>query len=369
VAAFFRLLREQQANNRKQKHMKTPSPRPPFALTLAASVALVASSANAALPQVYRATTTVYATVSGPLEMDFAADGTMYVGNGASGSPKIWRIGPGGSPAEPLGRTGIPDPDAVVVDRTGAISGIAGAVLVGGGQPGFIKAINPDGWVFDFLSSLSGLSNPAGFTFDRSGRLLLLDLDSGNWGIVSADSVTALGSVGRWGGSIIVDASGRVMISCSQDARLRVFAVTGSFLEYLDIGSKPQSPLATASSPFWGTNIYAVDPTGQLLSVDLAGQLKVKGRGFQDAGDMLFGSDGSLYLSEYGNDRILKITPDGGPTLTVQCSTVDVCWNSLTNYTYQVQYRSDLTTNQWVNLGQPIPGTGWHELHQRTRAR
>jgi hypothetical protein len=101
-----------------------------------------------------------------------------------------------------------------------------------------------------------------------------------------------------------------------------------------------------------------VDPTGRLLSVDLAGQVTVKGRGFQDAGDLLFGDDGSLYVSELVNNRILKITPDGGPTVKIYCSLVEVCWNSLTNHTYQLQYRSDLTTNQWVNVGSPIPGTG-----------
>lgn len=46
------------------------------------------------------------------------------------------------------------------------------------------------------------------------------------------------------------------------------------------------------------------------------------------------------------------------PPLTIRASYVDVCWSSRTNITYQVQYRSDLTTNVWVDLGSPVVGNG-----------
>jgi hypothetical protein len=47
-----------------------------------------------------------------------------------------------------------------------------------------------------------------------------------------------------------------------------------------------------------------------------------------------------------------------GPTVSATVSCVDVCWDSLTNRQYQVQYRSDLTTNQWRDLGSLLPGSG-----------
>ena len=50
--------------------------------------------------------------------------------------------------------------------------------------------------------------------------------------------------------------------------------------------------------------------------------------------------------------------PLPNPTLTIRVSQVEICWNSVTNLLYQVQYRSDLTTNQWANLGPSFPGTG-----------
>ena len=47
------------------------------------------------------------------------------------------------------------------------------------------------------------------------------------------------------------------------------------------------------------------------------------------------------------------------PPLTIHLSYIDVCWSSRTDKTYQVQYRSSLTTNIWTDLGAPIPGNGF----------
>lgn len=45
-------------------------------------------------------------------------------------------------------------------------------------------------------------------------------------------------------------------------------------------------------------------------------------------------------------------------TLSVDVAAVRLCWYSLANKTYQLQYRSDLTSNTWIDLGSPIVGTG-----------
>jgi hypothetical protein len=46
------------------------------------------------------------------------------------------------------------------------------------------------------------------------------------------------------------------------------------------------------------------------------------------------------------------------PPMGIRVSQVEMCWNSLTNQTYQVQYCSTLTTNVWTDLGSPISGDG-----------
>ena len=44
--------------------------------------------------------------------------------------------------------------------------------------------------------------------------------------------------------------------------------------------------------------------------------------------------------------------------LRIVVSQVRLCWDTEAAQMYQVQYRSLLTTNQWTNLGSPMPGTG-----------
>jgi len=46
------------------------------------------------------------------------------------------------------------------------------------------------------------------------------------------------------------------------------------------------------------------------------------------------------------------------PVAAIRVSEVEVCWNSVSNRNYQVQYRSTLTTNVWTDLGSPVAGNG-----------
>jgi len=62
---------------------------------------------------------------------------------------------------------------------------------------------------------------------------------------------------------------------------------------------------------------------------------------------------GSLFFTE---GRVIPAQVP--PPLTIRSSFADVCWSSRTNTTYQVQFRSDLTTNVWVDLGPPTTGNG-----------
>ena len=43
---------------------------------------------------------------------------------------------------------------------------------------------------------------------------------------------------------------------------------------------------------------------------------------------------------------------------TIRASQVEVCWNSQSNVTYQVQYRSDLTSNLWTSLVDCVRSVG-----------
>jgi len=46
------------------------------------------------------------------------------------------------------------------------------------------------------------------------------------------------------------------------------------------------------------------------------------------------------------------------PRLSIRVSQVELCWTSITNATYRVDYRSDLTTNTWLTLSNCVPSAG-----------
>ena len=63
----------------------------------------------------------------------------------------------------------------------------------------------------------------------------------------------------------------------------------------------------------------------------------------------------SDFFSRFTHTNVVAVLM---PTAAVRVSEVEVCWEASSNRTYQVQYRSTLTTNIWTNLGPPRPGNG-----------
>ena len=47
------------------------------------------------------------------------------------------------------------------------------------------------------------------------------------------------------------------------------------------------------------------------------------------------------------------------PRLSIRVSQVELCWETAINSWYQLQYRSTLTTNQWLPLTLWLPGSGY----------
>jgi len=97
------------------------------------------------------------------------------------------------------------------------------------------------------------------------------------------------------------------------------------------------------------------DASGKLLEVDPDGATTVMDTGFENCGLLFFGKDGSLYVTDPPNSRILRVKPQVA-ALTIQMSAVELSWPTRADKSYQVQCRSSLTTNQWSDLGAPIAG-------------
>ncbi|MGC8990284.1 MAG: hypothetical protein ACP5MD_09205 [Verrucomicrobiia bacterium] len=207
-----------------------------------------------AQPFVTNFTTSIYAVVTDPVRMAFAADGTLYAGRDASGSGggsgaavKVHRIAPGGSPVTEFGNVAVSDPDALIVDAAGAISGTPGAVLVGGvhndGSTGKIVKIAPDGTVTTLFGPNATLWNPTHFLFDSTGRLLVTENNNGRVLVTTGGDPTVLITLSG-ANCIAQDAADRLVVSSSADGRLRLYDLDGTLLNGNFATLKAESPLA-----------------------------------------------------------------------------------------------------------------------------
>jgi uncharacterized repeat protein (TIGR03803 family) len=73
------------------------------------------------------------------------------------------------------------------------------------------------------------------------------------------------------------------------------------------------------------------------------------------------GSDGSFYGTTSGGGAgtvfRLTIVPEF-QTVTLTDSTLNLTWSTEAGGTYQLQYNSNLSSSNWINLGSPINATG-----------
>ena len=70
------------------------------------------------------------------------------------------------------------------------------------------------------------------------------------------------------------------------------------------------------------------------------------------------GSSTATFGSYLPTPKPTQFTFEPPPLVKIRASQVEVCWNSISNLTYQVQYRSELTTNLWTPLVDCVRSTG-----------
>lgn len=320
----------------------------------------------------------VYASVADPVHLAFSTNGVLFLGRDASGSgggnadaAKIHRVGQGGAPVSEFGDEAIWDPDALIVDESGAVSGVAGSVLVGGvydnTDSGYIRRISPDGSVSTLFGPTDSFGNPSDFDFDADGRLLFVDYSSQNVMVTTGNFPTVFASMNPLSPSVVcVDSINRVWVS-GTSPNVRIFGSDGSLVN-AGVLASPASPLARGPGGFWGTDMYAVNGEGELLRIDPAGHSTVVGSGFDLTGiDLDFHGD-ALYVADFNNDRVLYFQPL--EITDFQIPTADsamVSWTPLgTGVAYTVEGCTNLPdgvwepvapTNQW-----PISNAAWTNI-------
>ena len=263
----------------------------------------------------------VYANVTDPRRLTFDNSGNLFVGRDNAGSGghnqdpvRIHRVAIGGSPVAEYGNDPIDDPDAVLFDPTGAISGSPGSILVGGrrlsDEVGRISAILPDESVADLLSVGHG-TNPIDMAFDSTDRLIFADSNQPGRILASTGvEITELYNFGseRRAGALAVDPLDRIFVALD-DGTISVHASDGSLLDPgFATGLAADTALAFGPGGAFGNELY-IQSDGSLLRYDDLGNSTIVGTGFESVslGGIEFGPDGSLYVSEFLSDQVLRV--------------------------------------------------------------
>jgi hypothetical protein len=285
-----------------------------FSSLLAVSVGAIAASQGIAEPVVPGFTVETYATnVIDPVRLSFDPSGVLYVGRD-NPSRRIYRIGVGGASVEEYGNQAFRDPDAVLFDVAGSISGTPGSVLVGGwseieGQ-GEIDAVLPDESVVTLFGPTPLFLNPTDMAFDSTGRFVFADFD-GQQVLVSSGSFPAtLFTAPANLRTIAIDSLDQIYTSAT-DGIIRIHSADGALVnDAFATGLGPDAAITVGQGgPVWGTDVYAL-ANGELLRFDELGNPTVLGTGFGTVWDLAFGPDNGLYLSDFDGQRILRVIPE-----------------------------------------------------------
>jgi sugar lactone lactonase YvrE len=246
----------------------------------------------------------VYANVSEPMKLAFGHDGALFVGRQPGN--RIHRVAPGGQSVVEFGPPMV-DPDAVLVDDAGVISGVPHSVLVGGG--GVLAAIFPNQSAATIFSS--GFADVDDMKFDNVRRLIFSD-DLPRVLVSTGGAPTVLFSTPSRPGSIAIADDNRIFVALA-DGTIRVYNPDGSvandaFATGMD-GLDTYLAFGEGEGGF-GQALYVL--SGSTLSrFNKNGKATVIGSGFgigpSSGSGFVFGPDKALYVSDYNHNRILRI--------------------------------------------------------------
>lgn len=276
------------------------------------------------VPTAWGAEATVHSAVVDPMQIAMAPDGTLFAGRDAIGSggtnadpAKIQRVPAGGGPGLEFGVVPIPDPDAVVVDIAGLLSGMAGSVLVGGqagpgGEMGQVLAIRPDQSVVTVFPPSTLWKDPQDMAFDSTGRLVVIDRirrEIRTWSPGDSGLTLLVNDLPEDPTHLAIDGADRISVSLL-DGTIRRFEPDGSGEAIVGTGVPPLTPIAAGPSigPWLAGWIYAV-VDGELRAYDPDGASSFLASGCAITGttrDIAFGPDGALYVSRFGNDQVMR---------------------------------------------------------------
>jgi sugar lactone lactonase YvrE len=265
-----------------------------------------ASHAPAALPTVCAGfNVRVYSAIDEPMKLSFGRDGALYAGR--QPGVRIHRIAPGGRKVAEFGPPMV-DPDAVLVDKKGVISGVRNSVLVGGG--GVLAAIFQDQTSRVIFNS--GFADVDDMKFDHQGRLIFSD-DLPQVLVSTGSTPTVLFSLPSRPGSIAIDEDDRIFVALA-DGTIRIYNPDGTLADSSFASGLAGLDTYLAFGPGdggFGKALYVLNGS-ELFRFNKRGDARRIGSGFSvgpsSGTGFVFGPDDALYVSEHPKNRVLRIS-------------------------------------------------------------
>lgn len=288
-----------------QGQARDTAQKPDHASSVAQGVA-AGTRAPARLPTMCAGySVSVYAQVPEPMKLSFAPSGALYVGRQEGRT--IHRVAPFGRSVSEFGPPMV-DPDAVLFDASGRISGVPNAVLVGGG--GILAAIFQDQTARVVFNA--GFDDVDDMKFDHAGRLVFSD-DRQQVLVSSGNTPSVLFPLPDRPGSIAIDEDDRIYVALA-DGTIRIYTPDGALADAAFARGLAGLDTYLAFGPGaggFGKALYVLSGD-ELFRFDRNGKPHKIGAGFNvgpsSGTGFVFGPDKSLYVSDHSQNRILKIS-------------------------------------------------------------